>query len=88
MVTMPTRAQKPSEPRVHVIILQSQADTDLLLLGLSAAFNTVDHDVLSDRLENQFGISGLDLAWLKSYLSVSYITCCVVSHHIVLCIVS
>lgn len=88
IVTMPTRAQKPSEPRVHVISLQSQADTDLLLLGLSAAFNTVDHDVLSDRLENQFGISGLDLAWLKSYLSVSYITCCVVSHHIVLCIVS
>ena len=57
-----------------------------------AAFNTVDHEMLSDRLENQFGVSGLDLIWLKSYLSVSYITCSYritlynnVLYHILLC---
>ena len=38
-------------------------------LDLSAAFDTIDHGILSDRLESQFGISGLALAWLKSYLS-------------------
>lgn len=92
IATIPTRAQKPGEPREHVISLQSQADTDLLSLGLSAAFNTVDHEMLSDRLENQFGVSGLDLIWLKSYLSVSYITCSYritlynnVLYHILLC---
>ena len=40
-----------------------------MLLDLSAAFDTIDHGILSDRLESQFGISGLALAWLKSYLS-------------------
>ena len=29
----------------------------------------IDHGILSDRLESQFGTSGLALAWLKSYLS-------------------
>ena len=37
-----------------------------MLLDLSAAFDTIDHGILSDRLESQFGISGLALAWLKS----------------------
>ena len=40
-----------------------------MLLDVSAAFDTIDHGILSDLLESQFGISGLALAWLKSYLS-------------------
>ncbi len=41
----------------------------LVLLDLSAAFNTIDHNILLNRLENFVGISGSALAWFKSYLS-------------------
>lgn len=39
----------------------------LLLLDLSAAFDTIDHGFLLDG-QNQFGISGLAFTWLQSYL--------------------
>ncbi len=40
-----------------------------MLLDLSAAFDTIDHNILLNRLENFVGISGNALAWLKSYVS-------------------
>ena len=41
--------------------LESNSTPVLLLLDLSAAFDNIDHGILSDRLESQFGISGLAL---------------------------
>ncbi len=41
----------------------------LVLLDLSTAFVTIDHNILLNRLENFVCISGSALAWFKSYLS-------------------
>ncbi len=41
----------------------------LVLLDLSAAFDTIDHNILLNSLENSVGISVSALAWFKFYLS-------------------
>jgi len=41
----------------------------LCLLGLTAAFDNVDHDLFLLRLERQFGLRGVTLLWFRSYPS-------------------
>ena len=41
----------------------------LVLLDSSAAFDTVDHNILLKRLENNFGIKDKALEWIRSYLT-------------------
>ena len=41
----------------------------LVLLDLSAAFDTVDHQILLTRLKCRYGVKGNAEAWMSSYLS-------------------
>jgi len=42
--------------------------TLLALLDVSAAFDSVDHDILMQRLEKSFGFGGQVLSWLESFI--------------------
>ena len=39
----------------------------VVLLDLTAAFDTLDHQILLQRLYNRFGITGTALQWMESY---------------------
>ena len=59
-------------PKVKVDILRAMDNQEvvcLVLLDLSAAFNSINHDILIARLQDRFGIGGTTLEWFRSYLS-------------------
>ena len=49
----------------------------LSLLDLSAAFDTVDHEILIKRLRETHGITGQALDWFSSYLAKRSMQVCV-----------
>ena len=49
--------------------MNNQNVTSVVLLDLSAVFDTVDHDTMLRRLEFSFGIQGKALSLFVSYLS-------------------
>ena len=48
--------------------MDNQHVTLLVMLDLSAAFDTVNHEMLLNRMESRFGISRTVLDWFRSYL--------------------
>ena len=57
--------------KVHnnIIISMDKGEvTAVTLLDLSAAFDTIDHAALTDRLSDWYGMSGQAQIWFSSYL--------------------
>lgn len=52
-----------------LLACDSGQTTLLSLLDLSAAFDTLDHDILLQRLHTTFGVCDTALDWFKSYLT-------------------
>lgn len=52
-----------------ILAVDSGHSAVLVLLDLTAAFDTVDHNILLSRLESYVGIRGSALKWFNSYLT-------------------
>ena len=69
------RAQHSTETPLVKVVNDQRTNTDsknlsvLVLLDLSAAFDTVDQEILIHRLEHWVGLSGMVLDSFKSYLT-------------------
>ena len=53
----------------------------MVISYLSAAFNTVNHDILLTVLENHFGLDGEAIKWFENYLRPRYFKACINSHY-------
>ena len=49
---------------------EEQLVTAVVILDLSATFDKVDHDLLLEVLEMQFGITGTTRIWYQNYLKL------------------
>ena len=58
--------------RIHndiLMMVDKRRNVILLLLDLSAAFDTINHKLLLKKLESLYGIGGDIICWIKSYLN-------------------
>ena len=51
-----------------LLSLDSRQEVVLVLLNVSSVFNTIEHDVLLDRLCSRYGVKGTTLSWFRSFL--------------------
>ena len=51
-----------------LLSIDSGSVVGLVGLDVTAAFDTVSHDQLVDRLKSEFGIDSAPLQWIESYL--------------------
>ena len=49
-----------------MLAMDSKCVTPLVLLNLSAAFDTINNEILINRLQNKVGLQGEVLNWFKS----------------------
>lgn len=63
------KAQRLKVKNDILLNMDQKRVTLLVLLDLSSAFDTVDHQVLLRMLESSFGITGTVLSWFSLYLS-------------------
>ena len=60
----------------HIInAISQQKVTGLCVLDLSAAFDTIDHFIVIERLTSWFGLNDTVLSWIKSYHTCTIVQC-------------
>ena len=50
--------------------IDTKSEVAVVLLDLSAAFDTLKHKILLDRLKNMFGLNGAVLGWISSFFLI------------------
>ena len=61
--------------------LENQENTTVVILDLSAAFDTFNHDILLTVLKNHFGIDGEVIKWFENYLRPKYFKVYIDGHY-------
>ena len=56
---------------------EKQHASALIVMDLSTAFDTADHQILLDILENRFGITETALSWFRTYLQPRFCKVCI-----------
>ena len=57
---------------IHRQVYRVQCVVVLVMLDLSSAFDTINHDTLMDRLQHSVGITDSALSWRHSYITERY----------------